>query len=248
MCGEEGDHAVESGRHGVEATEQQEVADAEELRLAQGFAIDRRVNDARQQTVRGLQSATGNEVAKVLSDLVRHLGTDALGAFEIARLHCRPDRIVPPAQKEREVLLGQSHERQKELGWQRCRDLLVKVALPAGGNPIDEAADDSPYFGLQLSDLPGNKLWAQQTSVLRVLGGIELEGDQRLIAKVEAASGRSEVLGMTEGPGHIVIARNEHRRASPHGGAGHWTLLTEAAIGSVGVIGNGRCEEGMGGV
>jgi hypothetical protein len=69
------------------ATEQQQVADAEELGLAQGFAIDRRVDDAGQQTVRGFQSAAGNEVAKVLADLVGHLGTDVLGAFEIARFY-----------------------------------------------------------------------------------------------------------------------------------------------------------------
>jgi hypothetical protein len=124
----------------------------------------------------------------------------------------------------------------------------VEVALPPGSNRVNESSDDPPYFGFQLSDLPGNKLWAQQASVLRVLRGIELEGDQWLVAEAEAPSGRSDVLRVTESPGDVVIAGNEHHRGIPHGGASHRTLLTDAAIGGVGVISDGQCKEGIGGV
>ena len=132
--GEVLDHAVEGGRHRVEPAEQEQVADAEQLGLVERAAVDGGVDDLGQQACRRARARrSAIALAEVVGDGVGGLLADARGALVVAGRDVGPDRVVPPLEEHREVLVGQAHQRQEDARRQRRGELLVEVARPALG-------------------------------------------------------------------------------------------------------------------
>ena len=122
----------------------------------------------------------------------------------------------------------------------------MEVTTSPAGDALDQPADDPAHLRFELGDLPRYELRAEQAPVLGVLRRIEFERDEGLLAEVEAAARRGEVLGMAEGPVHVLVAADEHHRRFSHGAPCHRAFAPHPAVGRMRVVGHVRREDGRG--
>ena len=231
------DHAVECGGDGVEATEHQEVTRPEQLGVRQRVTFDLGPHEHAQQAAVVWSVVPLRELAfEVRGDVAAGRLADLLGFFH--RVRDRSDRVVAPFQEPRQVRLRESHQRDEERGGQRRGEVLVEVALTAIDEPVDDLVDELAHLGLELGHLPRRELRVEQPAVLRVVGRVDRQRDQRhFVADLDDVL-RREHLGVLERPHDVFVARD------PHAVAEHARRARDRALGVHLLVGGDRVVRG----
>ena len=144
MPGEPGVEAREAVGDGVEPGHDHELADAEQLLLGQGLALDLGVDEVREEVVAGVASPLGDEPAE---PLVRpFLGIEQELVADLLAM----EEVVLQMQEEVELVGRQAHEVEEHAARQRDRELLGEVALAAFDEPVDQFVGPPGDVGLEL--------------------------------------------------------------------------------------------------
>ena len=107
--------------------------------------------------------------------------------------------------------MGQAHQREEDRRRQRRGEVLVEVALAARHELVDDLVDERTRLGFELGHALRRELRVEQAPVLRVLGRVDRQRDQRdVVADLDDVL-RREHLGVLERPEHVVVARQAWR-------------------------------------
>ena len=237
MLGEERNHAVESGSDRVETTEEEQVANAEQLDLAERLAVDGGLHDVGEKSAVGILPTLGNCLPEILVDGGSCLFPDSLRSLEVPRWHVRADGVVAPLEELRQILCRETHQREEDPRGKGRRELLVKVAALTFGDGVEQLEYEPADVRLQLLDLSRHEAWVEEPTVRGVTGWIHLERDEWLLPDAHGSAGRTEDFGMAKGPLHIRISGDHDTRMIAVMASSDRAGLQKLVIRGVGVLG-----------
>ncbi len=134
MGGEKREHAVERGRDRVEARDQEQEADVEDLGAAELLAVYRRVEELAQDVVAPLDFALVEHAVEVLVDRVRSRGLQfvhLVAAVRGAGDRVGPDDAVLHREEARQLVEREAEQGEEHLRREGDRELLGEVDLGA---------------------------------------------------------------------------------------------------------------------
>ena len=238
VLGQEGHHALQRGRHRVEAGDEEQIADVDHVVAAEGLAFDLGVEDGGQEVVLALGHAGVHHFFESGVDLLAG-GIDHLPAL----LH-GPGRWTDYAVFEGEELVdpanGQAQQLQEDGGRHGLGDFVMEVAVAFVGHLVDQLADELPHPGLVPGHLLGGEQRIERFAVLAVVGRVDLEGHQGTgVADVDRSGVGGEHLGGLKGAHHVFVAADSDGiEAASTGQLGHRGVVAQLPIGVVGISGD----------
>jgi len=173
-----GDHAIERRRDGVEAPEDEQEPEVEQLLVGHPLAVDLTLREAREQVVARVGAPVGDDVLEVrvdgLTRFVPFRGQPVEVVEQLRVAHLRPDDVVLPSEELLEVLVGQPAHLDEHRAGERHRELRVEVARAFCRELVDELVGQRPDTFLPRCHLPRRELWVHHPAELHVLGRIDL--------------------------------------------------------------------------
>ena len=152
---------------------------------------------------------------EVVVDLLRHRRRGFVAAV-VAGVALRADHAVLPHQKLVEVFQRQAEQLQENGARQRYRELLVEVAFAPVGEPVDHLVDQLGDPRFASGHLARSEQRVEDAAVLRVLGRIDLQRNQRSnVAQIDRIHVRREQLGVLERHLDVGQAAEYHRLRRP---------------------------------
>jgi len=91
----------------------------------------------------------------------------------------RADRVVAPHEELRQVFLGQTQEREEDRRRQGRGEIFMEIALAAVDERVDDLVDEFAGLGFEVGHPLGRELRVEDAPVLRVLGRVDRERDER---------------------------------------------------------------------
>ncbi len=223
------------------------MADPEELVAGERTAFEIGVDQFTEEAISRRFAGAVDGGLEVAADGLTGGGPDGRGAFEVAGIDGRTDRVVAPLQEGREVLLGQPHQTQEDGRWERCRELLVEITTARVDEPVEEAVDQRSHIGLELCDPFGDERAVEQPAVARVQRRVHLHRDQWLfLTDRQRLGGGREHLRMTERPRDALVVEQVDAGHVRGRRARHRAALTQLSVGLGRIVGDAGFEQELG--
>ena len=180
VLGQEGEHAVEGGRDGVEPGDEEQEADVENVLAGETVALDFGVEEVGEQVVLPLLLTLVEDLVEVVVDRVGDL---LLVGGGLPRPVALPGHVVGAddavlhGEEAVQLVERQAEERQEDLGGEGDGELLGEVHLAPVDEPVDEVVDELRDLLVHGRHLARGEDRVEQLAELLVLGRVDLERD-----------------------------------------------------------------------
>ncbi len=182
VLGQEGEHAVERGGDGVEAGDEEEEADVQDVLARQPVAFHLGVEEEREQVVAPLRLAQVEDLVEVLVDRVGGLLLVVLrlvAPVELAHHVVGPDDAVLHREEAIQLVERQSEQGEKDLGGEGDGELLGEVHLTPVDEAVDEVVDECRDLVVHGRHLAGGEDRVEQLAELLVVRRVDLQRNHR---------------------------------------------------------------------
>ena len=214
MLGQEGEHAVERGRHRVEAGDEEQEADVQDVLAGEPVTLDLGVEEVREQVVLPLHLALVEDLVEVVVDRVGDLLLVVAGllrSVELAGDVVGPDDAVLHGEEPVQLVEGQAEQGEEHLGGERDGELLGEVHLAPVDEPIDQVVDQLGDLVVHQGHLAGGEERVEELAELLVVRRVDLQRDHGpLVLEVDRVHVGGEDLGVPERFVDLRPARQEH--------------------------------------
>jgi uncharacterized protein YjhX (UPF0386 family) len=180
-----------------------------------GILFEVRRDHRGQYVVAGGSDVVVDGALEVVVNLLGHRRRGLVAAVE-ARFALRADHAVLPHQELVEVLQRQAEQLQEHGARKGHRELLVEVAFAPIGEAVDHLVHQLGDARFTSGHLSRSEQRVENATVLRMLGRIDLERDQRAdIAEIDGVHVRREQFGALECHLDVGEATENHRLGGP---------------------------------
>ena len=176
------EEAVERRSDRVEAGDEEQEADVEDLLVAQPITLDLGFEERAHEVVVPGTGALGEQVLEVRVDLVGRRLLECLGLGMAARFSrdvIRPDDAILHRNEARQLVEREPEHRQEHLRWERHRELLREVDLVVVHERIDQLVGEVRGAPFERGHALRREQRVEELPILPVVGRIRLQRDQR---------------------------------------------------------------------
>ena len=242
VLGQVGEEALQRVGHRVEAGDQEEEADAEDLVVGEAVPPDLGGGEHGEQVLLGALASVGQLGGEELLDV---LGGDLLVGLDLVDVRAlgAQDAVLHLEEHgqlgDREPDQAEEDRRGEGLG-----QVGGELAAAVVDEPVDELVDQLHDVGLEQVHALGGEDGVEELAVLEVLGRVDLQRDEGdRLAEVHRLHGRGEDLGVAQGVLHVGA---QHELDAPEGPVQHAPGLAGPAVVLLGMATDGGVHDLVG--
>ena len=197
ISGQPQPYVVERREDRVEAADEQEHDEAEDLRRAHRPAVHRRVDDTADHVL--------VRVLRLLGDHFLEVGADHAHGFRHDGAIVRMEQIDRPLHEGVALVLGQAHQVEKHRYRQRSAEIGGELAFALGDDLVDQIVGHVTDLAFEREHALGREHRFEDRAVLAVVRRIDLDRDEVEIVIRIAREGRRALVGED-----VRMAQHEH--------------------------------------